>query len=124
MTSQPFSEAWQTPFQIPPFDTIETAHFRPAFDVALLKHRAEIDALIGNPDAASFANTIEALELAGQDLLKVSRVFYNLTGTMSDDGLRAVAIGMAAEIRARASLRDHRTARHARHAIRAECAEG
>ena len=95
MTSQPFSEAWQTPFQIPPFGTIETAHFHPAFDVALLKHRAEIDALIGNPAEPDFANTIEALELAGQDLLKVSRVFYNLTGTMSDDGLRAVERDMA-----------------------------
>ena len=95
MTAQPFSEVWQTPFAMPPFDRIETAQFRPAFEAAMAGHREEIETLIGNPAEPDFDNTIAALELAGQDLLKVSRVFYNLTGTMSDDALRAVERDMA-----------------------------
>ena len=95
MTAQPFSQSWETPFAIPPFDRMETADFRPAFDAAIETHRAEIEALVTNPDEPDFANTIEALELAGQGLIKVSRVFYNLTGTLSDEPLRAVVYRMA-----------------------------
>jgi peptidyl-dipeptidase Dcp len=95
VTAQPFSEDWQTPFAMPPFDRIRTEDFRPAFDAAMERHRVEIEALVTNPAAPDFANTIEALELAGQDLIKVSRVFYNLTGTLSDEPLRAVERDLA-----------------------------
>ncbi|MDB5545352.1 MAG: putative peptidyl-dipeptidase a protein [Hyphomicrobiales bacterium] len=90
MAQNPFFETWTTPFGIPPFDRIVTAHFMPAFERTIVTHRAEIDALRDNPQAPTFANTIEDLERAGMDLLRVNLVFRNLTGTESDDALRQV----------------------------------
>jgi peptidyl-dipeptidase Dcp len=90
LAQNPFFETWTTPFGMPPFDRIETAHFMPAFERTIATHRAEIDALRDNPQAPSFANTIEGLERAGLDLLRVNLVFRNLTGTESDDALRQV----------------------------------
>jgi peptidyl-dipeptidase Dcp len=90
LAQNPFFETWTTPFGIPPFDRIETAHFMPAFERTIATHRAEIDALRDNPQAPTFANTIEDLERAGLDLLRVNLVFRNLTGTESDDALRQV----------------------------------
>jgi peptidyl-dipeptidase Dcp len=90
LPQNPFFETWTTPFGMPPFDRIETAHFMPAFERAIAAHRAEIDVLRDNPAAPSFANTIEDLERAGMDLLRVNLVFRNLAGTESDDALRQV----------------------------------
>jgi peptidyl-dipeptidase Dcp len=90
LAQNPFFEIWTTPFGIPPFDRIETTHFMPAFERTIATHRAEIDALRDNPQAPTFANTIEDLERAGMDLLRVNLVFRNLTGTESDDALRQV----------------------------------
>ncbi len=86
----PFFETWTTPFGAAPFDRIRMEHFRPAYDAALIAHRAEIDAIAANPDAATFANTIEALERSGAALEKVSSVFDNLSGTISDEPIRAL----------------------------------
>ncbi len=86
----PFSRPWTTPFGAPPFGSIKTEHFPPAYDAAFAAHRAEISAIEANPQPASFANTIEALERAGDDLDRVGGVFGNLAGTMSDDAIRAV----------------------------------
>jgi peptidyl-dipeptidase Dcp len=56
---------WTTPFGMPPFGEIETGHFAPAFDAALAEDRAEVDRIAANPEAPSFANTIEAMERSG-----------------------------------------------------------
>ncbi len=90
MSQNPFFEAWTTPFGMPPFDRIETGHYMPAFERAIASHRAEIEALRDNPHAPDFANTIEAFERAGADLLRVNLVFRNLAGTESDEALRQV----------------------------------
>ena len=86
----PILETWNTPFEAPPFERIEPAHYRPAFDVAIAEHKAEIDAIAGNPDAATFGNTIEAMELAGRKLDRVTSVFYNLTGSDTNDALQQI----------------------------------
>ena len=66
---------WNTPFQIAPFDAISDEDFAPALEIALQRHRTEIDAIAQNADPASFANTIEALEAVGRDLDKVLGTF-------------------------------------------------
>ena len=81
--TNPLLAEWDTPFGLPPFDLIETTHFAPAFETALQDARAEIAAITGNPDAPDFANTVEALELAGEGLNKVLAPFYQLSGTDS-----------------------------------------
>src|SRR5664279_5676908 len=67
-THNPLLTDWTGPFGLPPLPAIKPEHFRPAFDRALATHRAEIDAIAANPAAASFDNTIEALEKSGRDL--------------------------------------------------------
>ncbi len=91
----PLLQPWTTPFEAPPFASFRPDHFKPAFDAALAEHRREIDAIAADPAPADFANTIEALERAGDTLDRVSGVFWNLTGTMSDETLRAIERDMA-----------------------------
>lgn len=86
----PFAAVWQTPFGLPPFAAITPGHIRPAFEAALGKHRDEIDAIVANAAPADFANTVEALERAGQALSRVGGVFYNLTGANTNEALQAI----------------------------------
>ncbi|MEP1964634.1 M3 family metallopeptidase [Tateyamaria sp.] len=81
---------WDTPFQIAPFDAIKDEDFAPALDVALERHRAEIDAIAGNAKAATFTNTIEALEAVGHDLNKVLGTFYTVAGADSNPAREAL----------------------------------
>lgn len=91
----PLLEPWRTPFEVPPFERFEPAHFKPAFEQALAAHRAEVEAIAADPDEPSFANTIEALELGGRDLRRVGAVFFNLTGAHTNDALDALQLEMA-----------------------------
>lgn len=75
---------WDTPFGLPPFAEIKDADFLPAFDEALARARAAIAAIAEGP-GQSFAEVIEALELAETDLDRVSGVFYNLAGADSNE---------------------------------------
>jgi peptidyl-dipeptidase Dcp len=86
----PLIQSWTGPFEAPPFDRIEPRHFRPAFDLALKDHRAEIDAIAANPEAPTFTNTIDALERSGRGLDRVAKVFFNLAGAATNDELQAI----------------------------------
>ena len=88
--TNPLMSAWTTPYQTPPFDQIETTHFRGAFDVALEQHRAELTQIANNSEAASFDNTVVALERSGLALRRVSMVFSQLTSAATNDALQAV----------------------------------
>jgi len=90
MTDNPFFEAWDTPFGLPPFARIEPAHFPPAFDRAMADEAAEIAAIVGSGAAPDFANTIEALERSGSLLRRVSRVFHNLDSSATNEALQAI----------------------------------
>ena len=81
---------WSTPFALPPFAQIATEQFRPAFEQALHQHEAEIAAITGNPDAPTFANTIDALELAGRKLSQVSTCSGIWPARTSTEALRAI----------------------------------
>jgi len=50
---------------LPRFDAVKDTDFAPAFNAAFVFHEAEIDAIAGDSDAPTFANTVTALELAG-----------------------------------------------------------
>ena len=78
--TNPLLDNWSTPHEIAPFDQIEDAHFAPAFETTLTEARAEIAAIADEPADPSFANTIEALELAGKQLDKVLSVFFTVAG--------------------------------------------
>ncbi len=76
---------WDAEFGLPPFAAITDEDFPPAFDAGLAEARANIVAIADNPDAPTFANTIDTLELAESLLDRVGGVFYNLAGADSTD---------------------------------------
>ncbi|WP_425091736.1 M3 family metallopeptidase [Tropicimonas sp. S265A] len=76
--TNPLLSDWTTPQQMPPFDQIEDAHFKPALEAALTQARADIAAIAGNPEPPTFDNTIRAMEAAGPTLNKVLRVFFHI----------------------------------------------
>lgn len=88
--ANPFFRPWNTPFGAPPFADIKTEHFLPAFDRAIAEHKKEIDAIAAADSLPTFANTIEQMELSGATLTRVSRVFYNLTGTESNEEMQKI----------------------------------
>ncbi|MDJ0700475.1 MAG: M3 family metallopeptidase [Woeseiaceae bacterium] len=88
LAGNPFLEEWDTPFGVPPFAEIRDEHFMPAVKKGILEQRADIEAIIKNPDEPTFVNTILALETAGPLLTKVIRVFSPLTGTELNDNLK------------------------------------
>lgn len=81
---------WNTPFKMPPFDAIKEGAFAEAFDAALAEARANMQAIAAQPDAPTFANTIEAMERAEATLERVSGVFFNIAGADSTPGLEAL----------------------------------
>ncbi|MBV9045200.1 MAG: M3 family metallopeptidase [Alphaproteobacteria bacterium] len=88
--NNPFFEPWTAPFGAPPFDKIKPEHFQPAYDRAIAEHNAEIAAIAGNTAAPTFENTILAMEDSGRLLNKVESVFWNLTGSHTNDALQAI----------------------------------
>ena len=72
----PFLAPYETPFGVPPFNEIRNEHFFPAFKEGISQQKAEIDAIVANPEAPSFENTIAAFDLSGEVLRKVGGVFY------------------------------------------------
>lgn len=97
-TMNPFFEAYDTPFDVPPFDKIKNEHFAPAIREGIVQRESEVDTIVNNPEAPTFANTVEALEYSGETLSKVSRVFYNLNSANTNDELQAIAKELAPEI--------------------------
>jgi peptidyl-dipeptidase Dcp len=84
-----------TSFGLPPFEEIDPAHFGPAFEQALTRHRAEIQCIAGNKARPTFENTVGALEKSGRLLDRVQRVFWCLTGAHTNDALQAIEREMA-----------------------------
>lgn len=82
--ANPLLGEWKTPFGLPPFGDIADADFEETVELALAAARANISAIAGSDDDPTFANTIEALELADQDLGRVLGAFYALAGADSN----------------------------------------
>lgn len=72
----PLLAEWNTPYGIPPFDKIVVEDYMPAFERAMEAHKAEIEAIVSNPDDPTFENTILALDDAGQLLNNVANTFF------------------------------------------------
>ncbi len=92
-------QPWDTPFGLPPFAEVRDEDFGPAFDEALARARANIVAIAEGP-GQSFAEVIEALELAEGDLDRVAAVFYNLAGADSTEAREALQRELAPKMSA------------------------
>lgn len=96
----PLLAPWTTPFALPPFAEIRDDQFGPAIEAALAEARRAIAAIADNPEAPTFANTIEALELAEETLDRVAGVFYNLAGADSNAAREALQRELAPKMSA------------------------
>ncbi len=94
----PFFSVSLLPYQAPRFDLIEDSHYRPAFDEGVRQQREEIRAIIDNPQPASFANTLEALEQSGQLLARVTRVFFAMAGAHTNPYIQSLDEQFSAEL--------------------------
>ena len=99
-TSNPLVQPWNTDHGLPPFPDVHAEHFKPAFQAALAEHLAEIDAIAGNPEPASFDNTVAALDRSGRLLARIEALFHNLASSNTSAQLQAVERDMAAPLAA------------------------
>jgi peptidyl-dipeptidase Dcp len=91
----PLLNPYRTPFDTPPFDRIQLAHYLPAIQAGIERQQGEIDAIAANPKPPTFENTIVAFDMSGQLLGDVSAIFYSLLGTITTAPLQDVANQLA-----------------------------
>jgi len=94
----PFLRPSTLPYQMPPFDRISDASYRPAFEAGMAEQRSQVEAIANDPAAPSFENTVVALERSGRILYRVSNVFFNLQGANTNDELDAIARDFAPKL--------------------------
>ena len=84
-------EKFNTPFETVPFDKIKPEMFLPALKEAIAKAKKNVEAIKNNKDEPTFANVIEALEVAGPEVETVSNIFFNLHSAETNDEIQAIA---------------------------------
>lgn len=87
-----FAGNFNTVHATAPFSKISNADYEPAIDNAILKAKAELEAIANNPEAPTFENTVVALDRAGQDLNRVLNIFFPLLSADADDELMAISM--------------------------------
>ncbi len=98
-----FAEASTLPFHAPDFTRIKDSDYQPAIEQGIAIQLAEVAAIAGNPEPATFDNTIVAMERSGQMLGRAYSVFSALTGANTNDTLDAIDTATAPKL---AALRD------------------
>jgi len=87
----PFFAEYSTPFQVPAFDKIDTTDYMPAFIEGIKQHDSEILAITDTSAEPTFENTILTFDKSGKMLTRVSKVFFNLTESNTNDQLQSIA---------------------------------
>ena len=86
----PFVQEWNTPYGTAPFSKISEADYKPAILKGIKERAAEIEAIVSNPEAPTFENTIAAYELSGELLSKTVGVFYNISESDATPSIQAL----------------------------------
>ena len=100
MADNPFFAESPLPHRLPPFDRIDDAHYAPAFERGMADQIAEIEAIAGASEPATFENTIVALERSGQLLNRVAATFFALSSADTNDAINAIRNEMAPRLAA------------------------
>ncbi len=90
------------PYHLPPFDRIKDTDFEPAYAQGMTEHLKEVETIANQPGAATFENTIVALERSGQLLERVERIFSNLAGANTNPAIQKTESVMAPKLAAHA----------------------
>ena len=88
--ANPFAQRSTLEYELPPFAQIKEEHYLPAFYEGCAEQLAEVQAILDTPGAATFENTIVALEKSGQYLGRMLRVFYNKSSSDTNDALDTI----------------------------------
>ena len=88
--NNPFLSEWETPYGIPDFSAVQEKHYIPAVEAGIAQQQAEIEAIIANQEAPTFANVVEAYEKSGAILDRVTGVLFNLSETDATESLQAI----------------------------------
>ena len=86
-----FTKQFTTKFETAPFSQIKMEDYQPAFEENIKAAKAEIDAIINNPETPTFENTIEALDFSGNPLDRLSSIFFNLNSAETSDEMQKIA---------------------------------
>lgn len=85
------TNGFNTPYNTAPFSKIKDEDYLPAFKKAIADAKVEIDAIVNNPEAPSFENTIEALDFSGEKLDRISSIFFNLNSAETNENIQKIA---------------------------------
>ena len=96
--SNPLLDQPKTPYGVPAFDQVKLGHYLPAFDAAIAEQKAEVDAIVNNPDEPTFENTIVALDRTGGLLDRVVGVFFNVLEADGNDDMNLIAETVSPEL--------------------------
>ena len=94
-SANPFFAESSLPFALPPFDQIDDAHYRPAFERGMADQLVEIEAIANTADTPTFENTVVQMEQSGRLLTRVANVFFGLTSADTNDVLDAIEAEIA-----------------------------
>ncbi len=98
--ANPFAQRSSLEFELPPFADIRDEHYLPAFYAGCQAQLAEVAEILATPGAATFENTIVALEKSGQMLMRTLLVFFNKSSSDTSDALDAIEEEMAPKLAA------------------------
>ena len=85
------TQKFNTKYETAPFQEIKEENYLPAFQELITQSEKEIDAIANNPAEATFENTIEALAYSGEQLDRVSSIFFNLNSAETNDEIQKIA---------------------------------
>lgn len=94
------NQQFNTVHDTAPFSQIKNEDYSPAFDIAIEKAKAEINAIVHNPETATFENTIATMAYSGMELARISNIFFNLHAAETDDELDKIAQDVAPKLSA------------------------
>lgn len=87
----PLLEKFNTKYTSSPFSDIKEEHYLPAFQELVKTAQKEIDEITNNPETPTFENTIEAMAFSGEQLDRVSSIFFNLNSAETNDEIQKIA---------------------------------
>jgi peptidyl-dipeptidase Dcp len=88
--NNPFFAAYNTQFNVPPFEKISASHYTPALEKGMAEGRRDLEKILQNKEEATFQNTIEPLDTMGKLLTKVASVFFAQTSANTNDSLQKI----------------------------------
>ena len=91
MSQNILAKPFNTEYNSAPFSRINNSDFLPAFKQSIKEAKIEIDAIINNTEVATFENTIEALDFSGEQLDRISSLFFNLNSAETNDDIQKIA---------------------------------